>query len=89
MLGEQRPSQIVMMHLKRAAKIPEETKIHEDGLRYRSKASGTLFSLAKGVTISCIICGTHRPRSMLKAVRLAGGVTYRCLGPCDSVRQQQ
>ena len=42
-----------------------ESKITEDGLRYKRKASGSPFpNIGSRATISCYKCGLHKPRSM-------------------------
>ena len=40
-----------------------ETRISPDGLRYVSKAQGSAFPAALGYTMSCYLCGRHRPRT--------------------------
>ena len=60
----------------------QETVIADDGLRYESKVGGSLFCTAPCGTMSCIVCGHHRPRSTLKPFKLAGRQYYRCEQPC-------
>ena len=42
-----------------------ESKITEDGLRYKRKASGSPFqNIGSTATISCYKCGVHKPRAL-------------------------
>ncbi|MEJ7928717.1 hypothetical protein WG922_01910 [Ramlibacter sp. AN1015] len=59
-----------------------ETRISPDGLRYVSKTQGTAFPTALGYTISCFVCGRHRPRTQMASFLLAGGRQWRCKGSC-------
>ncbi|MDO8278610.1 MAG: hypothetical protein Q7T63_10830 [Burkholderiaceae bacterium] len=63
-------------------KIP--ARIHDHGLRYRSKPTGSPFSTSPGGTISCFVCGAHRPRAQLRSFKLAGMSQYRCVENCRS-----
>ena len=60
--------------------MDEDDEIREDGLRYKSKASGQQFSLlsATGRSISCFRCGLHKPRSQGKVVPLLGSNHFVC-----------
>lgn len=60
------------------------TRIQPDGLRYKSKPTGSAFSMA-GKSMSCIKCGKHRPRTMLQPFKLAGAQHYRCGPSCDEL----
>jgi hypothetical protein len=59
-----------------------KTKIRTNGLRYESKSAGTDFPGAFGVTMSCVHCGRHVPRSRLESVMLAGRRQFRCRNGC-------
>ena len=59
-----------------------KTKIHDNGLRYETKTTGTASPGAFGATISCVHCGKHMPRSRLESVILAGNRHDRCRGGC-------
>ena len=61
----------------------ERTEINHDGLRYAKKAAGSMYGQSGGQMMSCIRCGRHRPRSLLKPTRLAGAIHYRCGGGCE------
>jgi hypothetical protein len=63
-------------------KDPVETRISPDGLRYVSKAQGTDFPTALGYTMSCYLCGRHRPRTQMASFVIAGGRQWRCKGAC-------
>ncbi|MBE7939231.1 MULTISPECIES: hypothetical protein [Ramlibacter] len=58
-----------------------KTVIHQDGLRYESKVGGSPY-LGESGTMSCILCGRHRPRSLLRPVVMAGARQYRCREEC-------
>lgn len=60
----------------------EVTKIDQSGLRYESKANGSQFGTAIGLTMSCIKCGNHRPRALLMPTLLAGARQYKCKDSC-------
>jgi hypothetical protein len=47
------------------------TRLAEDGLRYASKESGTLF-IGNGNTRSCFKCGQHQNHNQMKAFRFLG-----------------
>ena len=62
--------------------LPDQTtQIHADGLRYRSKAPGSVFGPTTGM-MSCFMCGMHRPRTFLRTFKVAGATNYRCIGGC-------
>ncbi len=67
------------------ARSETKTTIGSDGLRYRSKASGSPF-VATGsfgaATMSCLLCGKHRPRSALKSRKLLGRTQFVCAPSC-------
>jgi hypothetical protein len=64
----------------------EVTKIATDGLRYKSKKSGTPFggSSAMG-TMSCYKCGLHKPRSLGAFKRLLNQSMFVC-GDCSPAK---
>lgn len=67
------------------AKDAVKTTIDADGLRYRSKTPGSPFVSAgafSAATMSCFLCGKHRPRSMLKSRKLIGKVQFVCAPNC-------
>lgn len=67
------------------AKADTKTTIEPDGLRYRSKTPGSPFTAAGAfgaATMSCFLCGKHRPRSQLKSRRLLGKAQFVCSPSC-------
>jgi hypothetical protein len=61
------------------------TRIEADGLRYRSKPSGSPFVSAgdfNAATMSCFLCGKHRPRAALKSRKLLGKTHAVCAPSC-------
>ena len=67
------------------AKADTKTSIDSDGLRYRSKTPGSPFTAAGAfgaATMSCFLCGKHRPRSLLKSRRLLGKAQFVCSPTC-------
>ena len=58
------------------------TKVRPGGLRYQSKVAGSSFAGTAGSSMSCLLCGQHRPRSELRAFKLAGAPQYRCKSGC-------
>lgn len=67
---------------------PVTTKVSADGLRYKSKEAGSPFAPA-GIggpgTMSCFMCGKHRPRSMLRTRKLLGKAHFVCNPNCNEV----
>lgn len=66
-------------------KPPSKTKILEDGLRYKSKVGGSPFMTASSTgpsTMSCFLCGKHRPRNELKSRKLIGKSQTVCDPKC-------
>lgn len=62
-----------------------KTKIQADGLRYKSKEGGSPFASAgdfQAGTMSCFLCGKHRPRNTLKTRRLLGKAQHVCAPSC-------
>jgi hypothetical protein len=62
------------------AKADSKTAMLADGLRYKSKASGSPFAAAAsfgGATMSCFLCGKHRTRSLMGTPQGAGQVASR------------
>jgi hypothetical protein len=70
------------------SKAEVKTHIEADGLRYRNKAPGSPFASAgvfSAATMSCLLCGKHRPRSMLKSRKLLGKTQFVCAPSCKEV----
>lgn len=73
------------------AKDEVKTRIEADGLRYRSKAPGSPFSAVGSfgaATMSCFLCGKHRPRSLLMSRKLLGRSQTVCSPSCKAVEEQ-
>ena len=60
-----------------------ETKITEDGLRYKAKVGGSPFGIqANGnATMSCFKCGQHKPRALGSYKRVLNQSMFFC-GDC-------
>lgn len=70
------------------AKDSTKTTIEADGLRYRSKAPGSPFAATSSfgaATMSCFLCGKHRPRAMLKSKKLLGKSQPVCSPTCKEL----
>ncbi len=59
-----------------------KTEVRSGGLRYVSKAGGSMFPGGTAATMSCYCCSRHVARSQLEAFRIAGTRQYRCRGGC-------
>jgi hypothetical protein len=67
------------------AKDAVKTTIEANGLRYRSKASGSPFAstgVFSAATMSCFLCGKHRTRTSLKSRRFLGKTQFVCSPSC-------
>jgi hypothetical protein len=67
------------------SKPADKTKILEDGLRYKTKVGGSPFLTASNpgaATMSCFLCGKHRPRSELKSRKFIGKSQAVCDPKC-------
>jgi hypothetical protein len=64
-----------------------ETKIASDGLRYKSKVSGSPFGANGHMvnTMSCMKCGQHKPRALGSFRRLLDKSHFFC-GDCRPVK---
>ena len=61
--------------MKLMAKADTKTKMLADGLRYKSKVSGSPFTAATSfgaATMSCFLCGKHRARSQMVTRKILG-----------------
>ena len=60
----------------------QESKIAEDGLRYKRKESGSPFqNIGSMATISCYKCGQHKPRALGMFKKLINQHMFMC-GDC-------
>jgi len=63
-----------------------KSAILEDGLRYKAKASGSPFTSTSYVgasTMSCFLCGKHRPRAQLITRKFLGKSQAVCAPKCE------
>lgn len=63
--------------------------IKDDGLRYKAKVAGSPFGgtnqyTAATSTMSCFLCGKHKPRSLLKTRKLLGKAQSVCAPQCEN-----
>ena len=68
-----------------------KTTLGADGLRYRSKAAGLPFAATGAfgaATMSCFLCGKHRPRAQLKTRKLLGRAQSVCAPSCKEAEAQ-
>jgi hypothetical protein len=67
------------------SKTEIKSTIKPSGLRYKTKAPGSPFAatgaFASG-TMSCFLCGKHRPRASLQTKRLLGKTQFVCAPSC-------
>ncbi len=69
------------------AKADTKTKMLADGLRYKSKVSGSPFTAATSfgaATMSCFLCGKHRARSQLVTRKILGKSQAVCSPSCKA-----
>jgi len=67
---------------------PSQTEILADGLRYKSKTTGSPFSPSMSLsstTMSCFFCGKHRQRALLTLRRIIGKNQTVCAPSCKTV----
>ena len=72
------------------AKDDPKTAIDAGGLRYRSKVAVSPFSATGAfgaATMSCFLCGKHRPRAQLKSRKLLGKAQAVCSPSCKELDQ--
>jgi hypothetical protein len=63
-----------------------KSAILDDGLRYKSKVSGSPFVSTPYLgasTMSCFLCGKHRPRAQLFTRKLLGKSQAVCSPKCS------
>jgi hypothetical protein len=70
------------------ARAEVKTTVVADGLRYKSKVSGSPFSTAGSfgaATMSCFLCGKHRARSLMTTRKVAGKSQPVCSPSCKAL----
>jgi len=68
-----------------------KTAVVADGLRYKSKPSGSPFrasSSFSGATMSCFMCGKHRLRSQMRTRQVLGKSQSVCAPSCKVLAEQ-
>jgi hypothetical protein len=72
------------------AKTESKTTVLPDGLRYKSKVSGSPFMAAAsfgGATMSCFLCGKHRARSLMTTKKVLGKSQAVCAPSCKELEE--
>jgi hypothetical protein len=72
------------------SKPATKTRILGDGLRYQSKVKGSPFSevVSFGTsTMSCFLCGKHRPRTSMTTKRILGKSQAVCSPSCKAAKE--
>ena len=70
------------------ARAEAKTAVLADGLRYKSKASGSPFAAASSfgaATMSCFLCGKHRPRTLMGTRKVLGKSQAVCAPSCTAL----
>jgi hypothetical protein len=70
------------------AKVDTKTKVLAGGLRYKSKVSGSPFTAATSfgaATMSCFLCGKHRPRSQMTTRKILDKSQAVCAPSCKEL----
>ena len=68
---------------------PPPDEADDSGLRFRRKAPGSPFELSSRYphgTLSCFLCGLHRPRHLLKTRKLIGRNQFVCGPSCKELQ---
>jgi hypothetical protein len=69
------------------ARAEPKTAVLADGLRYKSKVSGSPFTAAASfgaATMSCFLCGKHRPRASMGTRKVLGKSQAVCAPSCKA-----
>jgi hypothetical protein len=70
------------------ARAEAKTAVLADGLRYKTKASGSPFAAASSfgaATMSCFLCGKHRPRTLMGTRKVLGKSQAVCAPSCKAL----
>lgn len=70
------------------AKTEIKTTVLADGLRYKSKVSGSPFVASASfgaATMSCFLCGKHRARSLMGTRKVLGKSQAVCAPSCKAL----
>jgi len=82
-LGDKPPSS--QENLTPMSMLDTKTKIEDSGLRYKSKVSGSPYATEATLgrtTMSCFLCGKHKPRSQMISRVLVGKSQNVCSSKC-------
>ena len=74
------------------ARSEAKTAVLDNGLRYKSKVSGSPFQAAASfgaATMSCFLCGKHRTRSLMKTRNVLGKAQAVCSPNCKAMDEAQ
>ena len=69
------------------ARADAKTAVLADGLRYKSKGSGSPFAATTpfgAATMSCFMCGKHRARSLMGTRKVLGKSQAVCSPSCKA-----
>lgn len=67
-----------------------KTTVFADGLRYKSKVSGSPFTASASfgsATMSCFLCGKHRSRSQMGTRKVLGKSHAVCAPSCKALEE--
>ena len=70
------------------ARADAKTAVLADGLRYKSKVSGSPFAATTSfgaATMSCFMCGKHRARSLMGTRKVLGKAQAVCSPSCKAL----
>ena len=70
------------------ARSEAKTAVLDNGLRYKSKVSGSPFQAAASfgaATMSCFLCGKHRARSLMGTRKVLGKSQAVCSPSCKAL----
>ncbi len=70
------------------ARADAKTAVLADGLRYKSKVSGSPFAATTSfgaATMSCFMCGKHRARSLMGTRKVLGKSQAVCSPSCKAL----
>ena len=73
------------------ARADAKTTVLADGLRYKSKVSGSPFVASASfgaATMSCFMCGKHRLRSQMRTRQVLGKSQSVCAPSCKALAEQ-
>ena len=83
--------QFITLKASPMSRAEAKTAVLPDGLRYKSKVSGSPFAAAAsfgGATMSCFMCGKHRARSLMGTKKVLGKAQAVCAPSCKELDAQ-